>query len=58
MAFKARALLSALLLATASVKVQADGLQVDLDSTGENPRPVSSTRETRGRRRTTAADIG
>ncbi len=49
MAFKARALLSALLLAATGVKVQAaDGLQVDLDSTGENPSPsLSDTRDTR-----------
>lgn len=46
MAFKARALLSALLLAATGVKVQAAGLQVDLDSTGENPdtRPQGDNR--------------
>ncbi len=39
MAFNAKALLSALLLAAASVTVQADSLTVDLDSTGEHEHP-------------------
>jgi hypothetical protein len=46
MALNARALLSAVLLATASVNVQADKLSVDLDSEGEHdcPHPVPSCR--------------